>query len=335
MCVDCKIEIIDKKHRLRYIDIAKGLLILFVIVGHMKAYSHIYGVDNEAYQIYDLNKVWNGFFMQGFFFITGYCSTFNKRWKDYIYGNIKGIIVPLIMVSLIISIIHLILGFRNNTHLDWERGFLNVSLDYWFLNAIFLAKIVYYPIARLNFFRKFYVSLLLYLVGFCLWKYDLMPEIWYFKHAFMLIPFMAAGEVLRYRALTIKHYLISFFLFFITLLSVLIMDLEPTVIAFDVHLDWNNLVQALIIGTCGSISILGLCKMINKCNILEYIGRNTLVIFMFHFIPLQLFLLKFRPITTENGMIGWCSVFSSIIISSLIFVWILNLKPFKWIIGKY
>ncbi len=308
---------------------------MFVIVGHMKVYSHIYGVDNEAYEIYNLNKVWNGFFMQGFFFITGYCSTFSKKWKDYIYGNIKGILVPLLMVSFIISLIHLIFGFRSNTYQDWEKGFLKVSFDYWFLNSIFLAKIIYYPIAKLNFYRKCYATLLLFIVGFCLWKYNILPEIWYFKHAFMLIPFMAAGEVLRYRTLAIKHYLISFLLFGVTLLSVLIMGIEPTVIAFDVHLDWNNLVQALIIGTCGSISLLGLCKIIGKCCVLEYIGRNTLVIFMFHLVPLHIFLVLFHPITEWNGMIGWSAVFTSIIISSLLFVWILNLKPFKWIVGKY
>lgn len=319
--------------RIHYIDFAKGLLILFVIIGHMKVYSHIFGVDNDVYNIHDLNKLWNGFYMQAFFFITGYCSTFKKQWKDYIYNNIKGIIVPLICVSFIIHFCRLILG-SYSIH-DWEDSFLTISLDYWFLNALFLAKIAYYLIAKLKTNQKIIIALMMYICGFCLWKYKIFPNIWYFKHALMLIPFMTAGEIIRYYKITKKHYIISFCIYLITNLSLLLMGLESTIIAFDIHLDWDNLIQALIMGTFGSIAIIGSCKLINSSRILEYIGKNTLVIFMFHFTPLHFFLVLFKPITEWCGILGWCAVLLSTVLSCLIFVYAINLKQFKWMLGKY
>jgi fucose 4-O-acetylase-like acetyltransferase len=326
---------LSNKSRLPYIDIAKGILILFVIIGHMKVFSQMLNVDNEVYRIYGINYLWNGFFMQAFFFITGYCSTFKRNWGGYIYGNIKGIIVPLICVSFIIQVLQLFWGIRHNTFADWERGFINLSLRYWFLNAIFLAKVMYFPISRLSPKNKIVLSLVVYLLGFCMWKYDILPNIWFFKHAFMLLPFMTAGEILRYHTFTKKHFLLFFLAYLFTSLSLLLMGFEQTIIAFDIHLNWNNLVQALIIGTCGTIVLLSFCKMLGNCKVLEYIGRNTLVIFMFHLFSLPKFLVIMKPITDWCAPIGWCTVFFFTVISCMIFVYILNLKPFRWTLGKY
>ena len=63
------------KERIHYIDVAKGLLIILVILHHFPQLMDQYGVSNPFLQFLDsASDYYNAFFMPTFFIITGYCT---------------------------------------------------------------------------------------------------------------------------------------------------------------------------------------------------------------------------------------------------------------------
>lgn len=86
------------KNRLDYIDLAKAILILMVMVGHIQNVCEQLSIKDRLCQDIDyLENFWGPFFMPAFFFITGYCSSFGKRRETFIISNLKSLIIPAIL----------------------------------------------------------------------------------------------------------------------------------------------------------------------------------------------------------------------------------------------
>ena len=74
------------KDRIKYIDIAKGILIICVILGHITGIGMEYGGINNSYfehTGYLLSTLYVPFYMQAFFFISGYTSNFDKPFRPF------------------------------------------------------------------------------------------------------------------------------------------------------------------------------------------------------------------------------------------------------------
>lgn len=112
--------------RLCYIDATKGILILLVIAGHVPfAMVKLGGIPSSAISLWgEINyNTFASFYMASFFFITGYCSNFNKPLDVFIKDNLATLILPCLLLS---------------------------SPTNWFIMALFLSKLLYYWINRLG-----------------------------------------------------------------------------------------------------------------------------------------------------------------------------------------
>lgn len=93
-----------KAKRLEFLDIAKGLLILMVIIGHFKVMAIMCFSLNvpEINDFSAINDFWISFFMPAFFVITGYCSSlieilkhfYTKVLEQYCYQQFFFLLLP-------------------------------------------------------------------------------------------------------------------------------------------------------------------------------------------------------------------------------------------------
>lgn len=81
--------------RLHYVDVAKGILILLLLVSHFGISVNRIGMDGACFAcIYYLCPFFWPFFMEGFFFISGYCSHFDVDALTFLKKQVKGLVVP-------------------------------------------------------------------------------------------------------------------------------------------------------------------------------------------------------------------------------------------------
>ena len=331
------------KKRITYFDVAKGLLISIVVLHHYLLYAHsIYGIQNKTIGfLFDYQKVLLCFFMPGFFFITGCCSNFNKKFNVFLWGNFKTLIVPSVFFTLLTR---LLAGEYNHLHSEIIRStIVDIVLfggHYWFLQALFIAKIIYWVINKQfsSKFAIFFFCLIIALGGNYLNQYDIIPNFWFHRHAMDLCLYIALGCILK------NHLGNSFFrtstviyIFTIVLLLVFNGHIPYLTRSFSYSLPLYPL--HTVLSVTGSILILYLSKIINSNSILEYLGKASLVIYVCH-IPFSI-----QPILKlSKSLLGDSGVVSSIIIILLeilitlaicaLFYRLINTKYLKWIIGK-
>lgn len=89
----------------------------------------------------------------------------------------------------------------------------------------------------------------------------------------------------------------------------------------------------------GSLCCFGILKAINKCSILEYLGRNSLIIYCSHFIFLDITLpLLNSYIQPANTICALLFTIIAVVIVTLlcsILVYLTKYRPFNYLIGKF
>ena len=87
----------SKKERLHYIDIAKGIVIICIILGHL-------GISK-------INRIVFTFHVPVFFFITGFFTNKKRTLADFIKTKFRNLIVPYIVTCLVMIMIGTLEGF--------------------------------------------------------------------------------------------------------------------------------------------------------------------------------------------------------------------------------
>lgn len=156
------------------------------------------------------------FFMPAFFVITGLCSNFGKRFKDYLVSNLISLKAPVFFfVALPGALGGLIpmYGFPPLSLKWWLIRMFDTGV--WFLHALFLAKIAYWFIHRTGRIWEWALVLSLYLFGMAAFMMRL-PEFGWCYHACALMVFLQFGTCLRNFNFTKHQTIISSVLFFTT-----------------------------------------------------------------------------------------------------------------------
>lgn len=138
------------KQRIEYFDTTKGLLMFSLIWGHMIIFAKTLGIDSDFTQtIQNTVPFYRAFFMQTFFFITGFCTSWHTPFRNFLVKNFKTIILP--------AFIFLPFAYLTNVIIGRESGinaFTGICLSYlisgipWFLSALFISKMIYWTISR-------------------------------------------------------------------------------------------------------------------------------------------------------------------------------------------
>lgn len=339
------------KERLLYIDIFKGLCIIFVVAHHAPlAMDGKFAEPGEYWWF--INNFIITFFMPAFFIATGYCSSFDVPIKIYIWKKIKSILIPCYCLYYLNRYLQnldvLLFGDSSwQTFSHWIspgiRTFFTEGGHYWFLSALFLSELIAWGINLLKGNKKIQWLLLycLFIIGIVLYHTSIIPNFFFFQHALVLLPFLFIGKEIKKYEHFIERYgqIISVgFILIISLLS--FFQIEIPTITRTITVSLKNSFLFLLLSILGSYTVLHISKLLKTSKILEFLGRGSLVEYCFNYTTLCLVghtvleiesYLSIYTLSTINYMI--------IIIVSLFilafFYWLLNHKYLRILIGKF
>lgn len=329
--------------RLHWVDVAKGILIVMVAMVHLTGKGEELGISCPAIDAIGPMASVLCFRMPAFFILAGFWGRYDMSFKDFLLRNAKGLLLPLIIFSFLGGVLHevfyeILKGSYNAGALEWP--FLDISLDYWFVLALFLAKCVYWLVCRIS--SKQYVRLLvclaLYAVGVLSLKAWFLPNFACWKWALIMLVYLPIGQWVREHLKSWKLF-VAALIVFVAGWGVYCW-LDSGIPQPGGGMKYINLVSAwpsLLLCTVGSIVFLKLCSFIKRARVLELIGRNTLAIYVMHW-WIEILAMKALRGFFSQGI--WMSTAATIITLALaVFIpclisELLNMPKLKWILGK-
>ena len=314
-----------KNKRISYFDLAKGIGIILVVLGHME------NIDAGL-------RTWiSSFHMPLFFMISGMLMAAKREQEgntvDVYIKKAKGILIPYMWFSIIyvpIDIMNLYIH-----HID-EHTFVQNILDsctfagisvMWFLPALFIAEIVaVYIIRKISEVKTkldsriltFFAGVLTMAIAYAAWTF-IRPYYAAYSYSYILGTLLGFIRVIL-RGLVMSTHVINGFITFSIIKEVeekylsakgneqkAILSLKGYSIALGVillvinmglcmkngavdnhFLTLNNAFSYYICATLGSYAIIFISKGLDSIKPVDYLGRNSLIIMATH---LQCYLL--------------------------------------------
>ena len=303
--------------RITYFDLAKGLGIILVVLGHISDISE------------ELRGWISSFHMPLFFVIAGmliYVKNEEKLpGKDIIVKKFKGIIVPYLWFSLIYVPIDIMNLFIHNVdkHTFIQNLLSSVTFSgisvMWFLPALFLGELFALAIIKatvdkfgsrdnlLHIKIAILISLAISIISYLVWKP--MGELYSANEGSYLYATLLGFVRVFFRGLILSSFVVFGYGFQATLSKIdskndssegisktRIITLVVGVVLFlvnvllslingcvDTHFLILKNIPAFYVCAClGSVSLILICKGIGSIKYLEYFGKNSLIIMATH-----------------------------------------------------
>lgn len=275
--------------RISWCDSARGLAILLVIVAHSFGDGNF--IKNFIYS----------FHIPLFFILSGYCLKFNKN-RCNLFTILRNNFVHLIFPSIFIIVLCCFIryGFRYDTvkvtflSIFYGNGLLDSRFvdyfgiiplygPYWFLICLFFSKILYILLELYlsNSNIKNIVYFLFLFLGIIIGKVMWLPLS--FDVVFVALFFLKIGNLYRKLEDRIHNdfYIVCFIIWFSFLLNGFTLNLAERYLPLGIF--------SVIESICGSFVFIYFFKLFDKFWILNYIGKNSLMILIIHSIEIILF----------------------------------------------
>lgn len=327
------------KERIHWIDIAKGIAIICVFVGHTMSVPQV--VRDFVYF----------FHMPAFFFLSGYCFSNRRKIGEFVLNKLKTVVLPIFTLGLGGSIlVALMLQFVKHEAVDWKWTFLSPVVQYgehsllWYLAALFVAMLVFYGLTKLFKDKPAALIIVSFVLGFssyCFIRFVGVALPWSIDTALVALPFVAAGYSFKKSGKSGQYGQVWIF---VLSLGVCIASGVLNTVKFgnvEMHTnEYGNIVLFYISALAGCLMVCSVSMLIKENKVLEYFGRNSLIFYAFE--PIQYFanfLLKtFGMLDADNPNKIMCSIASIaalafILAASCALAAVVN-KFFPFLIGK-
>lgn len=318
-----------------------------LLYGHTPIYALSKGWNDPVLYFMENSKcVYSLFFMQSFFLFTGFCSSFSIGFWTYLWRNIKTLLIPAISLTLIAAYINCIIygdKFCTQPFYDIIQWFY--AIGPWFIMVLFICKIIYWFINKLNYGFQTLILFTLFLIGIFLTIKSTSTEYLWHQHVLLMVPFIAIGNMLKTYYCSIKKYIkpIAILGFFF--------------IPIECFIAWKYKVSLPIIdaGICipyyfaplhffnvgiGTALIVTIAKRLTSQKWLSDIGTYSLLFYLWNgFIHFKILYLL-TPLYYKDN-IFYCTllhIFSLIlcVMTSYIISYVIYKKKYlKWIVGKW
>ena len=285
----------ETKQRIDFIDLAKGVCIIWVVLGHIGVPTYLPGMSSTRMPLY--------FVLSGLFF------------KDYGGGNafiikkINKLLVPFLFFYLTAYLFFyigewLVPGLIKTdangildvfTQTQWFNG------PIWFLLALFWSNLMMYGIHRI--FKKECLRavavMILGVAGFLLGEQNvfLLCNI---GSAMSAMPFFYFGYILRKTPLLYPNKYDKFNLLWVAMLygMACFIDLrfDSPRVGFHGNNITGNFLLIWLVSLASVMAVLLLCKMIGRIPVVSYFGRYSIIVLCVHHMvyrPLKLVLVHF------------------------------------------
>lgn len=282
--------------RIVSVDVAKGIGIILIVLGHIIA-------NSPCGQYSLLYSVIYFFHVPLFFILAGVFANKEERICDTVVRKFIRLYVPFLIANVCGMLIHIIVshGYGDiiSPPMEIKRLFLILmgadTADYvgptWFLSVLFRIMIIWKLATKLSNKSDEIVMLVSFVslfVGF------IVPNIFFIPQTLVCLFFFSVGFYFRNFIVgwSFSNRLsLSFFIIGISCLIVLAL--------LEVKIDflqckWANPLLLVFASLVGSFSIVSLSYSISKMavlkNVLSYIGRNTIIILVLHLLVYSLVL---------------------------------------------
>lgn len=327
------------KKRIGWADICKGLLITLLIFSHLFWVSKSkYGIQNQVIDsVGIICSIWNCFFMSCFIMVSGMFSNFNKPAKAFIIGNFKALIVPAWVSMVLFNLPHI-------TNLDYI-SFFNRAFLYgggkWFLTALFLSKILLYICVKGEIKKWIVLAILLFIsfLGKLLDDLDAFPNYWYHRNFMNFAFFLGIGYYFKDFIQKNVVGIVSALAFTITIVILFAMRISvPNVVSiFNESFAQHPL--TLWLSIMGSITCIHLCKLIKNNVILEFLGKNSLIVYIYHMYFLSYCISALCPSLYNGTLVNSLVIVFMVITSTLVIcsgiATVMEMKLFRWMKGVF
>ena len=289
----------ETKKRVKYIDVARGIAIICIILGHL-------GISN-------IDKVVFTFHVPIFFFITGYFIDDSLSMDEFIKKKIKTLIIPYICTCLVIILIATLKNMcfygteiASKTAMDWIMASLygsGVNYDggiyyvkaigaIWFLLATFFGSVFLKGTLNMKRYTRIATILFLFVIGYKSYEIFLIP--------FSIQPgccatiFMYIGYLIKDIKRGIKEVSVEVKVVF-TILAILLWFyfIKTFEGFFLVECYFGRGIIDILGCICGCYIIILISKFIGKylriiSNALAFIGKYSLYVLCIHIVELNL-----------------------------------------------
>lgn len=292
--------IATKNVRYRYLDIARGLGIMLVII------SHAHGLSS-----YLIN-----YYIPIFFVISGFTYHEGRSYTENIKKKAKRLLIPYFGYSFVLLAIYVGLGrtmeetksalfgilysrfclYDMSTHTDNVFLFTIANGAMWYLTAFFTASLVYHLVIDIALKNKRNLSLVFAGLTAATMLLAELPVLlpWSIDIACVGAIFMMIGTLLERSGFYEKKYklwqVLCIFVAYM-LLSAANPGINMSVREYGVYERWS-VPLFILIGTSGSMLCIWVAQWIENTvigTVVEYIGKNTIVLMAFHIFGLEVF----------------------------------------------
>ena len=272
------------RQRIDWIDTAKGLCMILVIVGHTLPYGNL--MRNFIFS----------FHMPAFFFLTGYTARRPDTWQGFarrVKKDFAALIVPVLGV---VQVFNVLLNFflsddRSLTNL-WDIARYNAITLFWasgnpadgipscgmpwFLFALFWGKLIWELLGLLFPKGDFAVSFIVMLFGAYIGQVQYLPQC--LDVAMVVVMYLTLGQLFRQHQALLDRYRVPLFLGHGVASRAFILNLLPALIPIYI--------LCAAISVCGIWIFCQLCRELNANNTLRpalsFLGRHSLWLFFVH-----------------------------------------------------
>lgn len=287
--------------RLSYIDISKGFAIFFIVLGHTIVHSlnsHI--VFNIIYS----------FHVPLFFIISGFTfDSINKKFLDFIKNKFIRILVPYFIWSVLFLFPYYLFGgsvdesFGNTGTFSFISNLYNIvygvgvnaalkqNTSLWFLPALFSMEFIFYFICKFQGKKKqIFILIFLFLISVLSYKYITVIFPFGLNTFLNLGIFFYSGYLMKKYNIVDKNYKKRYLLTAFLLIGISLSIINDSVSCVDYY--YGNIFLFYVTSFFLSLFIIFISKLIITNKVLEYIGKNTMGILIFHKLIILIFQTK-------------------------------------------
>lgn len=331
--------------RKQYLDVAKGLLIIFVVMWHALCVisSHDISCDNTdpilGFKL--VPTLFLPFFMQAFFIISGYCSNFQISLKLLIKKSLLTLWFPALLAAIVAFIV------KNPIfHTDACFVITKIFRDSlrWFLLALIWSKIiVWFALHVKSIVIRLTSIVLIYALSIRWGMYAQNTHVYLFlQQGLAAVPYVYLGYWLRrIDAFENKRFLNITSALWLAVSAFYVLSGTPTPwIGYNfVFTHYYEIPIIVILAVSGSMFVISISKYIN-CQALAYVGRASLIVYIVHHHLLRSLIdnISVQEILKCNKLsfvIGYCFIVGTATIVSTLIYRVVSTKYLKWTLGKF
>lgn len=275
--------VVLKTRRIHYIDVAKGILILLLLVSHFGTIVNRIDIDGASFAcVYYLYSFFWPFFMEGFFFVSGYCSHFDVDPLTFLKKQVKELVVPwafFVVLNKGIYSIPVMISV-GGAHSD----------VLWFLIALFFSKWIVYLIRKVIKSERLILAICLFLfvLSTVMSQYNILVNVFYVWQALGATLFVDLGIYMKHQPKLYNKLSGSFWavaVYVVLCLMMIFFNFRVPPLDAGYHPSILQASGIIVWSIFGIFALLSICRKIDANRLLEFWGRNTLVIYCFHAIP--------------------------------------------------